>query len=45
MIVLALGLFWASRTARQISTSTRQILPLITFSGGFTLVMLWLLVG
>jgi NAD-dependent dihydropyrimidine dehydrogenase PreA subunit len=43
--LLAAGLFWASRVARRITTSGRQALPLIAFSGLFSLGMLWLLVG
>jgi polyferredoxin len=45
VILLAVGLFWASRVARRITASNRQALPLIAFSGVFSLGMLWLLVG
>lgn len=43
--ILTGGLFWSSRVARRISETTRQAVPLIAFSGLFTLVMLWLLIG
>lgn len=45
VIILAVGLFWASRVACRISENTRQAVPLIAFSGLFSLGMLWLLVG
>jgi NAD-dependent dihydropyrimidine dehydrogenase PreA subunit len=44
-VILAVGLLWASRVARRITESARQALPLIAFSGLFSLGMLWLLVG
>jgi hypothetical protein len=45
VVLLAVGLFWASRVARRITASARQALPLIAFCGIFTLGMLWLLIG
>ncbi|MAT43719.1 MAG: hypothetical protein CL609_15385 [Anaerolineaceae bacterium] len=45
VILLSLGLFWASRVARQISDSTKQALPLIAFCAVFNLSLLWLLIG
>ncbi len=45
VVTLAVGLFWASRVARQITGSAKQALPLIAFSGMFSLGMLWLLIG
>jgi len=45
VVLLAGGLFWASRVARRITASARQAAPLIAFSGIFSLGMLWLLVG
>jgi len=45
VVLLAIGLFWASRVARRITGSARQAMPLIAFSGLFSLGMLWLLVG
>ena len=43
--LLGLGLFWSTRVARRITSSTRQALPMILFSAGLSLSMLWLLVG
>ncbi len=43
--VLAVGLFWSSRVARQMVNSAKQSLPMIAFSAVFTVAMLWLLVG
>ena len=45
VILLGAGLFWASRVARRITQSARQAMPMIAFSGIFSLGMLWLLVG
>jgi hypothetical protein len=45
VVILAVGLFGASRVARRISESARQALPLIAFSGIFSISMLWLLIG
>ncbi len=45
VVLLAVGLFWASRVARRITDSVRQAMPLIAFSGLFSLGMLWLLIG
>jgi polyferredoxin len=45
VILLAGGLFWASRVARRITESAKQAIPLIVFSGIFSLSMLWLLIG
>jgi 4Fe-4S binding domain len=45
VVLLAIGLFWASRVARRITESAKQALPLIVFSGIFSLSMLWLLIG
>lgn len=44
-ILLATGLFWSSRVALRISATFKRALPLIAFSGIFSFVMLWLLVG
>jgi hypothetical protein len=44
VILLAGGLFWASRVARRITESAKQAIPLIAFSGIFSLGMLWLLI-
>jgi hypothetical protein len=43
--VLTVGLYWASRVARSLVTSTKQAIPMIAFSTAFTVAMLWLLVG
>ena len=45
VVLLAVGLFWASRVARRITESVKQALPLIAFSIIFSLSMLWLLIG
>jgi len=45
VVLLAAGLFWSSRVARRISESVKQALPLVAFSGIFSLGMLWLLIG
>jgi len=45
ILLLVIGLFWASRVTQQISESKRQALPIIAFSGVFTVSMLWLLIG
>ena len=45
VVILAVGLFWASRVAVRITETARQAMPLIAFSGIFSLGMLWLLVG
>jgi hypothetical protein len=45
VVLLTMGLFWASRVARRITESARQALPLLAFSGIFSLGMLWLLIG
>jgi NAD-dependent dihydropyrimidine dehydrogenase PreA subunit len=45
VILLAVGLYLTSRVARRITQSARLALPLIAFSGVFSLGMLWLLIG
>jgi len=45
VVLLAGGLFWASRVARRVSGSAKGALPLVAFSSIFSLGMLWLLVG
>ncbi|PKN82624.1 MAG: hypothetical protein CVU46_17955, partial [Chloroflexi bacterium HGW-Chloroflexi-8] len=45
VIVLTVGLFWSSRVAIRISESIRQAIPMISFAGLFSLIILWLLVG
>jgi len=45
VVLLAAGLFWASRVARRITESASQAMPLVAFSGIFSLGMLWLLIG
>jgi hypothetical protein len=45
VILLSIGLFWASRVARQNSESAKQAMPLIAFCGLFTISMFWLLIG
>ena len=45
VIVLTIGLFWSTRVAIRINNSTKQAVPMIAFSGFFTLAMLWLLIG
>jgi polyferredoxin len=45
ILLLCIGLFWASRVAQQISETSKQALPIITFSCLFTVGMLWLLIG
>ena len=44
--ILLVGLFWAARTARQLSGSDfRRVAPVLAFCLTFTLGMLWLLIG
>ena len=43
--ILAMGLLWSSRVALRISESIRQAIPMLAFSGLFSLIILWLLVG
>lgn len=45
VILLAGGLFWSSRTARQIYTTLREAIPMILFAALFTLTLMWLLIG
>jgi hypothetical protein len=48
VVLMALGLFWATRVSLRIADSRRpgrQSAPLIVFSALFTLAMAWLLVG
>jgi hypothetical protein len=45
ILLLVIGLFWASRVTQQISESKKQALPIVAFSGVFTVSMLWLLIG
>ena len=48
IILLALGLFWATRVARRIAGARKPVVqsaPLILFSALFTLSMAWLLIG
>ena len=45
VLILSVGMFWSTRVARRISESMKQAIPLIVFSGAFTVSLLWLLVG
>jgi Fe-S-cluster-containing hydrogenase component 2 len=45
VIILTIGQFWAARVALRITESRKQALPLILFSGLFSMSMLWLLIG
>jgi hypothetical protein len=45
IVLLSIGLFWASRIAQKITSTIKQAIPLIVFSGIFNLGMLWLLIG
>ncbi|MAT43681.1 MAG: hypothetical protein CL609_15195 [Anaerolineaceae bacterium] len=45
ILLLCVGLFWASRVANQISETSKQAFPIITFSCLFSAGMLWLLIG
>jgi hypothetical protein len=45
VIVLTIGLFWSTRVALKINKSIKQAVPMIAFSGVFSLAMLWLLIG
>jgi polyferredoxin len=45
VLILSVGMFWTTRVARRISESMKQAIPLIVFSGAFTVSLLWLLVG
>lgn len=45
VIILTIGLFWSTRVAIKINNSIKQAVPLIAFSGFFSLAMLWLLIG
>mgnify|MGYP007100546823 FL=1 len=45
VVVIAAGMFWAARTARQLSSSHRQVMPLVMFIASFGIAMLWLLIG
>jgi ferredoxin len=45
IVVIAAGMFWAARTARKLSNSYRQVMPLVMFIASFGITMLWLLIG
>jgi hypothetical protein len=45
VLILSVGMVWSTRVARRISESMKQAIPLIVFSGAFTVSLLWLLIG
>jgi polyferredoxin len=45
VLVLLVGLAWASRVACRLSAGIRQAAPMLMFSTGYILALLWLLIG